>query len=354
VRATAGTSVVTTVRDDRDALATLLGDLAAQTRAPAELVVVDGGSTDGTRELLDGWSGPFPLRAIDAPGANISAGRNIGIAAARSEWIACTDAGCRPRPGWLAALEDAFAAPSGGSAPPDPEASAATDRGEVGLAAGIYVVDGRTPLERALAVSLYPAPDEIGDDSPLVALWQRLFGRRFEADHATGRSMAFSKNAWEAAGGFPEDLYAGEDVAFSQRIVAAGFEARLVPEAAVLWRPRRTWAANARMYRSYARGNVRVEGDARRHLIRLATWIGGPLLLWRGGPLGRLLALAGAAAYVSLPLRRAHRAGMPPRELWRIPLAIALKDLSQLAGAVQGLADRLRGIGQPTPERRED
>ncbi len=322
------TSIVTTVRDDREALTDLLDDLAAQTRAPAELVVVDGGSTDGTLELLAGWKGPFPLRVIEAPGANISEGRNIGIRGAANERIACTDAGCRPLPGWLEALEGA---------------------GDADLATGIYLVDGRTPLERALAVSLYPSPDEIGDDSAPVRLWQRLFGRRFEADHATGRSMAFSKRAWEAAGGFPEDLYAGEDVAFSLAIVAAGFEARLVPTAAVRWRPRSGWASNARMYRSYARGNVRVGGDAKRHLIRLATWAGGPLLAARGGAVGRLLVLLGAGAYVSLPLRRARRARMAPREWWRIPLAIALKDLSQLAGAGQGLIDRARGIRQPAP-----
>ncbi len=328
-----GTSIVTTVRDDRDALRLLLDDLAAQTVAPAELVVVDGGSTDGTHELLANWRGPFPLRTIEAPGANISEGRNIGVRAAVGDWIACTDAGCRPAPGWLEALETA---------------------GDADLATGIYVVDGQTPLERALAVSLYPSPDEIDDDSLPVRLWQRLFGRRFEADHATGRSVAFSRRAWEGVGGFPEDLYAGEDVAFSQAIVEAGMQARLVPEAAVRWRPRGTWAANSRMYRSYARGNVRVGGDAKRHLIRLATWVGGPLLFVWGGRLGRLLALLGAGAYVSLPLRRARRAGMPPSEWWRIPAAIVLKDNSQLAGAAEGLVDRARGIRQPTPERRED
>lgn len=327
------TSIVTTVRDDRDALSVLLDDLAAQTVVPAELVIVDGGSTDGTLELLANWHGPFPLRVIEAPGANISEGRNIGIRAAASDRVACTDAGCRPVSGWLEAFEGAA---------------------DADLATGIYVVDGQTPLERALAVSLYPAPDEIGDDSLPVRLWQKLFGRRFEADHATGRSMAFSKQAWEAAGGFPEDLYAGEDVAFSQDVVGAGYEARLVPDAAVRWRPRATWSSNSRMYRSYARGNVRVGGDAKRHLIRLATWIGGPLLLTRGGRLGRLLALLGAGAYVSLPLRRARRAGMPASEWWRIPVAIAMKDLSQLAGAGEGLVDRARGIRQPTPERRGD
>ena len=94
-------SVVVTVRDDREELALLLEALAAQTTPPAEVVIVDGGSTDGTRELAAGWRpDSFTVRLIDAPGANISAGRNIGIEAATTEWIACTDAGCRPVEGW--------------------------------------------------------------------------------------------------------------------------------------------------------------------------------------------------------------------------------------------------------------
>lgn len=327
------TSIVTTVLDDRNGLLALLDALAAQTVPPAELVVVIGGSTDGTREVLADWNGPFPLRVIEAPGSNISEGRNIGIRAAAGERVACTDAGCRPLPGWIEAFDRA---------------------GEVDLATGIYLVQGQTPLERALAVSLYPSPDEISDESLPTRTWQRLFGRRFEADHATGRSMAFSKHAWEQAGGFREDLHAGEDIAFSQDVVRAGLEARLVPEAAVEWRPRTSWSSNSHMYRAYARGDVRVGGEAKRHVIRLATWIAGPLLVLRGGRAGRLLVLLGAAGYVSLPMRRATRTGMPVREWWRIPLTIALKDLSQLIGAGQGLVDHARGIRQPPPKRPAD
>jgi glycosyltransferase involved in cell wall biosynthesis len=298
-------SVVVTVRDDREELGLLLDALAAQTRPPTEVIIVDGGSADGTRELAEAWQpGTFPVRLIDAPGANISAGRNIGIDAAGQEWVACTDAGCRPVEGWLEAFE--------------------------------------TPFERALAVALYPQPDEIGDDSIFVRGWQRLFGKRYEASRAATRSIAFTKTAWRAAGGFPEHVYAGEDPAFSQAVLHAGLEVALVPEAAVHWRPRPTWSANAHMYRTYARGSVGT-GAFARHLVRALAWGAAPVLLVFGGTLGRLAVLAWWAAYVSLPLRRAHRAGMPVSEWWRLPLVIAMKDLSQLAGATMGVADRLRG-----------
>jgi len=265
---------------------------------------------------------------IEAPGTNISAGRNRGIAAAAHERIACTDAGCRPFTGWLAALDRAL--------------------DEVGFAGGVYRVDARTPFERALAVALYPSPDEVGDSDPLTRLSHRVFGRSFDVALSTGRSMAFTRAAWRAGGTFPEDLYAGEDVSFSSAVVAAGVPARLVREAEVAWRPRTTWAANARMYVIYARGDVR-RGRQKRYAARAGAWATGTAIALAGSRSARVVAGVGALAYLGLPLARARRAGMPPGEWWRIPLVVAMKDLAQCAGAAQGLLDAARGRAQPSP-----
>jgi glycosyltransferase involved in cell wall biosynthesis len=320
-------SVVVTVRNDRAALAELLDALAAQDRAPDEVVVVDGGSDDGTLEMLQARGG---LTVVELPGANISAGRNEGVRRAAHERIACTDAGCRPVAGWLAALAGALE--------------------DVEFAAGVYRVDGRTPFERCLAVAVYPSIEEIGLSSPLVTYSHRLFGRGFEARLATGRSMAFTRGAWEAAGGFPEDLYAGEDVAFSSAVVDGGANARLVPAAEVAWRPRPTWRANARMYRTYARGDVR-RGSRKRHALRALAWAAAPAVAAKGPRLARAAVGLGAAAYFLLPALRAHRERLPVREWWRLPLLIAMKDISQCAGAAQGVIDESRGRAQPSPSR---
>lgn len=161
--------------------------------------------------------------------------------------------------------------------------------------------------------------------------------------------MAFSRAAWEAAGGFHEYVYAGEDLAFSASAIELGFRPVLVEEAVVRWRPRTTWAENASMFATYARGDIRTKGR-RRHAARLAAWTLGPLAFARGGIAGKALVAAGAGAYLWLPLRRARRR-LPPGEWWRVPVLVALKDLSQLAGAAMGLVDAARGVPQPAPRR---
>ncbi len=322
-------SVVVTVFNDRVELAQLLDALEHQSCPPAEVVIVDGGSTDGTQELVRDWQPKsLEVRLLVEPGSNISAGRNVGIAAAKQQWVACTDAGCRPVREWLEAFEGAL------------------EDGD--LLAGIYVVVGETPFEQALAAALYPSPDEIADQGTFVKTWLRVFGKRYEATHAATRSIAFTRHAWEAAGGFPEHVYAGEDPAFSQAVLRAGLRAELVPRASVKWRPRPTWRANARMYRTYARGSI-ATGAYSRHAIRALVWSALPGLGLCGGLPGRAVVVAFAAAYLSLPVRRARRSGIPATSWWRLPGVIAMKDLSQIAGAALGISDRLRGVAQPTP-----
>jgi hypothetical protein len=61
-----------------------------------------------------------------------------------------------------------------------------------------------------------------------------------------------------------------------------------------------------------------------------------------GGRGSRLVAAAWFASYAALPCHRAARRGIPVRDWWRIPAAMALKDGSMLCGALLGLRDALR------------
>ena len=322
-----GISVVVTVRNDRDGLRELLPALAAQTEKPDEIVIVDGGSIDRTLDAVVGFD--LPIRTIVAPGANIAAGRNVGACAARNDLIACTDAGCRPQPGWLAALREGL------------------ERADI--VGGVFVADGQTELERVVSLTHYPVREELGRPSALIRLSHRLFGRQQQTFGAGTRSMGFHRDVWQAVGGFPEHQYAGEDQAFAHTAVENRFTATLAPDAVVHWRPPGSWAANARMFYRYCRGDVRSNGRAR-HGLRLIAWTVGSTTAVRGRWRTRVLIGAGAAAYIALPLERARRARLHPRCWWRIPVAVAVKDIAQIVGAALGTLDALRGVPQPTPQ----
>jgi glycosyltransferase involved in cell wall biosynthesis len=316
-----GMSIVVTVLDDRPGLAELLPALAAQRRPAQEIVIVDAGSTDGSLELVDYWrERGLPLRLMSVPGAGISAGRNRGITAAKHDRIAVTDAGCRPDPGWSAAL--------------------ARGLERCDFVAGTYTVDHATPFEHAVAVTLYPDVSELSGELSLPArAWLSLFGRRFRIDRATGRSMAFRRSCWEHAGGFPENVDWGEDVAFSAAAVYADAYSTIAPDAVVAWRGRRTWRENAHMYWRYAEGEAMLAVQPRA-VARGLAWGFAALLALCGGRRGRLALCAGAGIYSSLPIVRAYRTGLAVRHWWRILAVVAMKDLAMLGGTFAGVRQR--------------
>ena len=196
-------SVVVTVLNEAQSLPRLLDSLATQARQPDEVVVCDGGSTDGTLSLLNA-EGRFPLRVIERHGANISQGRNAAIRAATGDVIAVTDAGVRLDPEWLRSLV------------------AAVKEGEAAAAAGFFQPDPQSVFETAMSATVLPE-------------WRDIRAERFLP---SSRSVAFYKSAWEDVGGYPEWLDYCEDLIFDLRLRARFGPFILVPEALVFFRPR--------------------------------------------------------------------------------------------------------------------
>src|ERR1700693_1296500 len=105
-------SIVATVLNEAEDIERGVTSLLAQQPSATEVIVVDGGSTDGTWEWLAAMQQGDPrlvgLRAETCslpfsprPG---SRGRNVAIAAARTAIIATADAGCTYAKDWLANL----------------------------------------------------------------------------------------------------------------------------------------------------------------------------------------------------------------------------------------------------------
>jgi glycosyltransferase involved in cell wall biosynthesis len=195
MESTSAVSVVATVLNEVADIDRLITSLMAQTLAPAEVVIVDGGSTDGTWEHLQASKTKHPTlipirdetcRLSHSPGP-ISRGRNVAIAAASSDVVACVDAGCTYEPEWLERL------------------TASIRSGQSGYALGGSCID---PEQRTIW-DIASAP---------------FFGVKLSADaktkSCTARSMAFRKELWQRVGGFPEHLLLGEDTVFDLKVRA--------------------------------------------------------------------------------------------------------------------------------------
>ena len=84
-------SVVIPTHNDEATIAETLESVFAQRFDGAfEVIVVNDGSTDGTRALLEKFGGR--IRVIDQENAGVASARNAGIAAAAGEYIALLDA----------------------------------------------------------------------------------------------------------------------------------------------------------------------------------------------------------------------------------------------------------------------
>ncbi|MGA9869540.1 MAG: glycosyltransferase family A protein, partial [Rhodococcus sp. (in: high G+C Gram-positive bacteria)] len=99
-------SVIIPVYNGLPFLDVQLEALAAQDYAgDFEVVVSDNGSNDGTREHVEGISSTLTLRCVDASRTRgVSHARNVGIDAARGEFLAIVDHDDAVHPGWLSAL----------------------------------------------------------------------------------------------------------------------------------------------------------------------------------------------------------------------------------------------------------
>ena len=185
-------SVIATVLNEADDIDGLVSSLVQQTLVPAEIIIVDGGSTDGTWERLQADAlAHANLKAIRDPSSNlrespgpIARGRNVAIAAASSEVIACADAGCIYDPDWLANLTEPI---RNGAA-------------EYALGGACLDADGQTTWDIASAP---------------------FFGIKLDPNQrtksCTARSMAFRKDLWRRVGGFPETSLT-EDSLFDQHL----------------------------------------------------------------------------------------------------------------------------------------
>lgn len=322
-------SVIITVLNEGPSIERLLQSLASQTRPPDEVVIVDGGSIDGTLEALNTWaeSGRLPLRVLRKTGANISAGRNMAIQTATGDIIAATDAGVRLEPGWLEALVTPFE-------------TNLSDASSPHVVSGWFVADPQSPFETAMGATVLPQVREIQPETFLPS----------------SRSVAFQKSAWSAVQGYPEWLDYCEDLVFDLRLRELGTFA-FAPTARVHFRPRSSLLAFFKQYYRYARGDGKADLWRRRHAIRYTTYVAaGPGLLILTivhSPWWALALLAGLGAYLVTPYRRLRTMLAPYSITGRlgaallVPVIRVVGDVAKMLGYPAGWIWRVRNWRRP-------
>ncbi len=314
-------SLVCTMLNEVNSVNGLMQSIAAQTVRPREVIIVDGGSRDGTQLHVEWWHGRLgcPLRLIELTGATIATGRNTGVVAARCPIIAITDAGVRLDARWLEKIVAPF-----------------TDE-TVSVSAGFFITDPHGLFEVAMGATILPHVDEINPARFLPS----------------SRSVAVRKTAWERVGGYPEWLDYCEDVVFDLALREARLRVAFVPDAIARFRPRGTLRAFWRQYFRYARGDGNAGLWPTRHAIRYVTYsglLGIALLTKHGRPVWPLV-IAGAGLYLRRPYARLrpmlHVLSVPERAeaIALVPLIRAVGDVAKMCGYPVGVVWRLRHHG---------
>ncbi len=163
-----------------------------------ELIVVDNGSTDGTRAILDRHRERIVV--VHEPKRGASAARNRGIGQARGDVVVFTDADCVVDPAWLWRLVEPLQDPG------------------VGIAGG--TIRAREPRT---VVTLFG--ERIHD--------HRRAMQEYQPGYAITMSWASRRDLLLRLGGFDEVFLRGQDVDLAYRIQQAGYSLAFVPDAVV-------------------------------------------------------------------------------------------------------------------------
>ncbi len=326
-------SVIVAARDEAENLPHLLAALRTQTLAPGrfEVLIADDHSADGTAALVRAaaQASAFALRLISLPPGRTGKKAALATAEARARapWVVCTDADCRPGPGWLQAYASLVHLPPSQPTPHFTNSPLHFISGPVRLTPGGAWFDGLLGLEFAGLVGVGAGCIARG--------WPTM---------CNGANLAYRRTTFHEVGGYADNagLASGDDEFLLHKIHQrhpAGVRFLLQAEAVVdtpapatlraLLRQRVRWASKFPHYRPAAPRLLAllVVGANVSLALGLLAGIGWPAL----GPwvaAGWALKL-GADAWLLWPVlgllrRRRWLAWLLPLQLLYAPYALAV------------------------------
>ncbi len=192
-------------------IAEALQSVLRQTLRPDEIVVVDDGSSDETRDVVSGFG--EDVKYVYQANAGVCAARNVGVAESKSEVIAFMDA------------DDTMESES-----LEKQIAPIAEEDDVGLVhCGLRLFDDESG--ETIELQLEGGADGVANN---LLLWEG-------PGIAGPGAVLVTREAFDAVGGFDTDMKVGEDWDFCYR-VARKFKVRFVPEPLVNYRSHATAA----------------------------------------------------------------------------------------------------------------
>lgn len=237
-------SLIATIKNEIGNVGQWLNDIRSQTRLPDEIIIVDGGSKDGSFDLLEEMKKSFliPINLILGENLNRSEARNLAVKATSHPIIAVTDFGCSIQQDWLKRLVQPF-----------------IHEPETCVSAGFY--------------QCLPGERNLSNNDRYWASTKKMQPQTFLP---SSRSVAFTRRVIDAVGGHPEWLaIAGDDTYLDLELKRQGGKWGVVPEAIVHWQAPLNLPAFVGKNYQWATGDGESGVHAKyylRSLRRLVSW----------------------------------------------------------------------------------
>jgi len=216
-------SLITTVLNEERNILDFIKSINIQTILPDEVIIVDGGSSDKTTELINKLSKEhrrLNIKLIVKRG-NRSVGRNIAIKNSKYDLIAVTDVGCILDKNWIKYITSPFF------------------DSKINVVSGFYKPTYKNIFQKCLSTYTSTMPDRLNKEDFLPS----------------SRSVAFRKSAWKSVKGYPEYLDTCEDLIFDKKLKEKNFKFYFQQSAFVYWPQRKNIKEAFLQFLSYARGD---------------------------------------------------------------------------------------------------
>lgn len=311
-------SVLTPVLNEEAHIAqTIAGMRAQRFSGSIEFLLIDGRSTDGTRELIERLTaGDARFRLLDNPRRTTPCALNVGLRAARGEYVVRMDAHTRYPPNYVAGGIERLG------------------RGDVAWVSGPQLAEGADRGSRQVALALsswlgrgearfrVAGGEEFDSDAGFCGIWRRQTVERFAG--------------WNEA--WPND----QDTEMAARFRAAGERIVCVPELVASYVPRNSLHGLARQYWTYGQYRAKTSRHHPHSLRRSHVLAPGLALALTGAVLAprrlRRVARGGIGAYASAVTAASVTAAReaPARDAAALPAVFATMHIAWGLGFLAG------------------